>query len=48
MELNDGNRLKEFRQPKREIRGSACHLVAGMDVAKDSITVCSFVEGYFS
>ena len=38
MERNDDNRLKEFRQLKREIRGSAYHLVVGIDVAKDSHT----------
>ncbi len=31
----DRNRLKGFRQLKRQIRGSAEHLVVGIDVAKD-------------
>jgi len=35
MEHNQDNRLKEFRQLKREIRGSQEHLVIGIDVAKD-------------
>jgi transposase len=35
MELNDDNRLQEFRQLKREIRGSREYLVVGIDVAKD-------------
>jgi transposase len=38
MELNDDNRLKEFRQLKNEIRGSTHHLVVGMDIAKDNHT----------
>jgi transposase len=35
MEQNDDIRLKEFRQLKREIRGSRTHLVVGMDIAKE-------------
>jgi hypothetical protein len=35
MEHNEDNRLKEFRQLKREIRGSQEHLVAGIDIAKE-------------
>jgi transposase len=38
MELNDDSRLKEFRQLKREIRGSREYLVVGIDVAKDNHT----------
>ena len=35
MEQNEDIRLKEFRQLKREIRGSRDHLVVGMDIAKE-------------
>jgi transposase len=35
MDKNDDSRLEEFRQLKREIRGSAQHLVVGIDIAKD-------------
>ena len=35
MDKNDDSRLEEFRQLKREIRGSAQHLVVGIDVAKE-------------
>jgi transposase len=35
MDKNDDNRLEEFRQLKREIRGSTQHLVVGIDVAKE-------------
>ena len=38
MEVNDDNRLQEFRQLKNEIRGSTDHLVVGMDIAKDNHT----------
>ena len=38
MEVNDDNRLQEFRQLKNEIRGSTHHLVVGMDIAKDNHT----------
>jgi transposase len=35
MDRTDDIRLKEFRQLKREIRGSTGHLVIGIDIAKD-------------
>lgn len=35
MDKNDDTRLEEFRQLKREIRGSAQYLVVGIDVAKE-------------
>ncbi len=35
MDKNDDSRLAEFRQLKREIRGSAQHLVVGIDIAKE-------------
>jgi transposase len=35
MDRTDDSRLKEFRQLKREIRGSTDHLVVGIDIAKD-------------
>ncbi len=35
MDTNEDIRLKEFRQLKREIRGSRDHLVIGIDIAKD-------------
>src|SRR5208337_509041 len=35
MNKNDDSRLEEFRQLKREIRGSTQHLVVGMDIAKE-------------
>ena len=35
MDKNDDSRLEEFRQLKREIRGSMQHLVVGMDIAKE-------------
>ena len=38
MNSNEDNRLGEFRQLKREIRGSTEHLVVGIDIAKDSHT----------
>jgi transposase len=38
MEQNDDSRLQEFRQLKREIRGSTRHLVVGIDIAKDRHT----------
>ena len=35
MDKNDGSRLEQFRQLKREIRGSTRHLVVGIDIAKE-------------
>ena len=35
MDRNDDSRLEEFRQLKREIRGSDQHLVVGIDIAKE-------------
>ena len=35
MNVEDGSRLKEFRQLKKEIRGSKEHLIIGIDVAKN-------------
>jgi len=35
MDVEDRIRLEEFRQLKREIRGSERHLIVGIDVAKD-------------
>ena len=35
VDKNDDSRLEEFRQLKREIRGSTRHLVVGMDIAKE-------------
>ena len=35
MDKNDDTRLEEFRQLKREIRGSTQHLVVGIDIAKE-------------
>jgi transposase len=35
VDKNDDSRLEEFRQLKRDIRGSTRHLVVGMDIAKE-------------
>ena len=35
MDVKESNRLKEFRQLKKEIRGSEEHLVVGIDIAKE-------------
>ena len=35
MDKDDGSRLQEFRQLKKEIRGSSEHMVIGIDIAKD-------------
>jgi transposase len=35
MNVEESNRLKEFRQLKKEIRGSKEHLIIGIDVAKN-------------
>lgn len=35
MNVEESNRLKEFRQLKKEIRGSEGYLIVGIDVAKD-------------
>ena len=35
MNVEESNRLKEFRQLKKEIRGSEEHLIVGIDVAKN-------------
>lgn len=35
MDQDDGSRLLEFRQLKKEIRGSSDHMVVGIDIAKD-------------
>jgi hypothetical protein len=35
MEQVDGIRLREFRQVKKEIRGSDQYLIVGIDVAKE-------------
>ncbi len=35
MDVEGSNRLKEFRQLKKEIRGSEEHLIVGIDIAKD-------------
>jgi len=35
VDKNDDTRLEEFRQLKREIRGSTRHMVVGMDIAKE-------------
>jgi len=35
MDVKESNRLKEFRQLKKEIRGSKEHLIVGIDVAKN-------------
>ena len=35
MDVEDHIRLEEFRQLKKEIRGSERHLIVGIDVAKD-------------
>ena len=35
MNVEESNRLKEFRQIKKEIRGSEEHLIVGVDIAKD-------------
>jgi transposase len=36
MDVEDRIRLGEFRQLKKEIRGSQEHLIIGIDVAKDT------------
>jgi hypothetical protein len=36
MNVVDSIRLNEFRQLKKEIRGSKKHLIVGIDVAKES------------
>jgi len=35
MNREDGSRLEEFRQFRKEIRGSTEYLLVGIDVAKD-------------
>ena len=35
MEQVNGIRLREFRQVKKEIRGSTTHLIVGLDIAKE-------------
>ncbi len=35
MDIEDRIRVEEFRQLKKEIRGSERHLIVGIDVAKD-------------
>ena len=35
MNVEESSRLKEFRQLKKEIRGSKEHLIVGIDIAKD-------------
>jgi transposase len=35
MNVEENNRIKEFRQLRKEIRGSKDHLIVGIDVAKD-------------
>ena len=35
MNVEESNRVKEFRQIKKEIRGSKEHLIVGIDIAKD-------------
>jgi transposase len=38
MDQDDGSRIREFRQLKKEIRGSSEHMVVGIDIAKDRHT----------
>ena len=35
MNEEDGSRLEEFRQFRKEVRGSSEYLIVGIDVAKD-------------
>ena len=35
MDVQDLMRIEEFRQLKKEVRGSERHLIVGIDVAKD-------------
>ena len=35
MNVEENSRIKEFRQLKKEIRGSEEHLIVGIDIAKD-------------
>ena len=35
MDVKESNRIKEFRQLKKEIRGSKEHLIVGIDIAKE-------------
>ena len=35
MNQEDGSRLEEFRQFRREVRGSRAYLLVGIDIAKD-------------
>jgi transposase len=35
MDVRDRIRLEEFRQLKKEIRGSERHLIVGIDIAKE-------------
>jgi len=35
MDVEESNRLEEFRQLRKEIRGSEEHLIVGIDIAKD-------------
>jgi len=35
MNQDELSRLKEFRQPKKQIQGSESRLIVGIDVAKD-------------
>jgi len=36
MNVKESNRIKEFRQLKKEVRGSEGYLIIGIDVAKDN------------
>ena len=36
MYVRDDIRLKEFRQLRKEIRGSKEHLIVGIDIAKEN------------
>ena len=38
MDVEDRIRLEDFRQLKKEIRGSERHLIVGIDVAKENHT----------
>ncbi len=37
MNLEDGTRLEEFRQFRREVRGSSKYLLVGIDIAKETL-----------
>ena len=48
MNAEDNIRLKEFRQLKKEIRGSKEHLIVGIDIAKENHKAFLALLTYYS